>query len=246
MIHYHGGPITPSTCAIRAWTSRHAFISFAAPHQIGLAAQVCQSFALDNGAFTFWKQGAPVDWRSFYDWLTNWIYHPGFDFAVVPDVIDGTEDENDELLDQWPFEKHHGAAVWHINESIDRLIRLAKSWNRVCIGSSGEFDVTKPEAFLQRAYEAISAICNDIGQPMVKLHGLRCLNPEIFSNLPLASADSTMVARNIGIDNAWKGTYQPKSKETRTSILVERIETHNGACRLGDRPHQLSFWSQVA
>lgn len=55
MIHYHGGPITPDTCAMKAWKGRHAFISFAHSGQINLAAEYCQSFALDNGAFTAWK-----------------------------------------------------------------------------------------------------------------------------------------------------------------------------------------------
>lgn len=246
MIHYHGGPITPDTCALKAWAGRHAFISFAVPQQIGLAARVCQSFALDNGAFTFWQQGKAVAWPDYYQWVDAWRFHPGFDFAVVPDVIDGSEAENDALLTEWPYPRHQAAAVWHINESIDRLVRLAQEWPRVCIGSSGEFDVTKQEVFLQRAHESIGAICNAEGQPITRLHGLRCLNPELFSRLPLASADSTNVARNIGIDAAWKGTYQPKSKETRTAILVERIEAHNGACRLGERPHQFSLWSDAA
>lgn len=246
MIHYHGGPITPDTCALRAWEGRHAFISYAAPQQITLAASASQSFALDNGAFTFWKQGKVVEWPAFYAWVDEWRTHPGFDFAVVPDVIDGTEDENDALLTEWPFPRHQAAAVWHINESLERLAKLANEWPRVAIGSSGEFDVTKQEAFLHRAHEAILSICNDRRQPITRLHGLRMLNPELFTRLPLASADSTNVARNIGIDSAWKGTYAPKSKETRTSILVERIEGQNGACRLGDRPHQFSLWEQAA
>ena len=58
------------------------------------------------------------------------------------------------------------------------------------------------------------------------------LNPVIFSKLPLSSADSTNVARNIGIDSAWKGTYQPKSKETRAVVLTERIESYNSAAAL--------------
>ena len=48
MIHFHGGPITPDTCALKAWKGRHAFISFANPAQIDLASEVTQSFALDN------------------------------------------------------------------------------------------------------------------------------------------------------------------------------------------------------
>lgn len=64
MIHYHGGPITPDTCALKAWTGRHAFVSFAATQQMALAAKVTQSFALDNGAFTFWKQGVETRWAA--------------------------------------------------------------------------------------------------------------------------------------------------------------------------------------
>lgn len=229
MIHYHGGPITPDPCAIKAWKGRHAFISFAHDVQIGLAAEICQSFALDNGAFSLWKAKKAVDWPAFYKWVQNWKRHPGFDFAVVPDVIDGTEAQNDQLADQWPFERSEGAVVWHVNESTDRLVRLANTWPRVCIGSSGDFDVSTPKAFLSRMSEVLPSICDSDGYPVTKLHGLRMLNPAIFSKLPLASADSTNVARNIGIDKAWRGTYQPHSKETRASILVERIESVNGA-----------------
>lgn len=243
MIHYHGGPITPDTCAMRVWTGRHAFISFAHAGQLGLAASVCQSFALDNGAFTFWKQGHGTQWTDYYDFVSTWMNHPGFDWAVIPDVIDGTEAENDAMLDDWPMPRHLGAAVWHVNESLDRFERLAREWPRVCIGSSGEFDVARPEKFIKRAHEAISRIVDCNGQPTCKLHGLRMLNPKIFTQLPLASADSTNVARNIGIDKAWRGTYQPQSKETRAAVLVERIEAHNGACRLNEyHEQQFSLW----
>ena len=119
--------------------------------------------------------------------------------------------------------------VWHINESIERLRRLSREWPRVCIGSSGEWDVSTPRRFLGRATQAIGAICDGDNRPVCKLHGLRMLNPAIFSKLPLASADSTNVARNIGIDSSWKGTYQPRSKETRAVILTERIESFNSA-----------------
>jgi hypothetical protein len=227
MIHYHGGPITPDTCAIKVWTARHAFVSFAATQQMNLAAEICQSFALDNGAFTFWKRGSGTHWPDYYGWVSCWRNHPGFDFAVVPDVIEGSEDENDQLAAEWPFPRHQGAVVWHINESIERLRRLSREWPRVCIGSSGEWDVSTPQRFLGRATQAIGAICDDDNRPVCKLHGLRMLNPAIFSKLPLASADSTNVARNIGIDSSWKGTYQPRSKETRAVILTERIESFN-------------------
>ncbi len=56
MIHFHGGPITPDTCALKAWKGRHAFISFANRGQLALASEATQSFALDNGAFSFWTK----------------------------------------------------------------------------------------------------------------------------------------------------------------------------------------------
>lgn len=174
MIHYHGGPITPDTAAIRAWRGRHAFISYAHTQQIGLAAEICQSFALDNGAFNFWKAKRPTNWPGFYAFVQHWRRHPGFDFAVVPDVIEGTEAENDALAADWPFARHQGAVVWHINESIDRLVRLAHEWPLVCIGSSGDFDVSSPSRFLSRARLAIGAICDDDGFPVCKLHGSGC------------------------------------------------------------------------
>jgi hypothetical protein len=231
VIHYHGGPITPATCALRAWRARHAFISYFAPRQITLAAEVCQSFALDNGAFSFWKAKCVPQWEGYYEWALQWLQHPGCDFALVPDVIEGTEEENDALAAKWRIPRHQSAVVWHTNESIDRLLRLAQAWPRVCIGSSGQYDVSKPAAFLARMREVLPAILTAEGYPICKLHGLRMLNPTIFSQIPLASADSTNVARNIGIDKAWRGTYQPATKETRTTILVERIEAINGACR---------------
>lgn len=229
MIHYHGGPITPDTCALKVWTARHAFVSFAATQQMALAAQVTQSFALDNGAFSFWKTGQEVRWTDYYEWVGIWRTHPGFDFAVVPDVIEGTEEENDALAAEWPYPRHQGAVVWHINETFERLQRLAREWPRVCIGSSGEWDVNRPKKFLARAIPAVASVCGLDGRPTCKIHGLRMLNPAIFSALPLSSADSTNVARNIGIDSRWRGTYQPKSKETRAVILTERIEAFNSA-----------------
>lgn len=222
MIHYHGGPITPETCAVRAWRGRHAFISYAHPDQITLAASICQSFALDNGAFSLWRAGKPTDWPGYYAWCDRWLRHPACDFAVIPDVIEGTEAENDALLLEWPH-GHRGVPVWHLNESIDRLVRLAATWPRVALGSAEEWDVSRPERCLQRLAHALPAISTD-GMPNVKLHGLRMLNPQIVERTPLASADSTNVARNIKIDKKWNGTYAPATREARTDVLVERIE----------------------
>jgi hypothetical protein len=223
VIHYHGGPITPESCARRAWRQRHAFVSFAHPRQIDLAAAVCQSFALDNGAFSLWKAGKATDWPAYYEWAERWLRHPACDWAVIPDVIEGTEAENDALVREWPL-GFAGVPVWHLNESIERLVRLADDWPRVALGSAAEYDVSRPSACLARLDEALARITDSDGYPVVKLHGLRMLNPAITQRVPLASADSTNVARNIGMDGAWRGGYQPATKEARTDVLIERIE----------------------
>ena len=79
-----------------------------------------------------------------------------------------------------------------------------------------------------RMHRALEAIC-DSGRPRCHLHGLRMLNPSIFARLPLASADSCNIARNIGIDKAWRGTYAPSSKAWRGIVIAGRIEAHQSA-----------------
>lgn len=229
MIPYHGGPITPETAALRVWKGRHAFVSFAAPGQLKIAASVSQSFALDNGAFSFWRAGKPTDWSGYYDWCREWLTHPGCDFAVIPDVIDGDERDNDKLLAVWPFGVARGVPVWHMHESFHRLQCLAVTYPRVAIGSSGAYAEIDTPQWWQRINGAFGAICDENGRPRTRVHGLRMLDPGVFTKLPFASVDSTNVARNIGIDGAWRGTYTPATKETRGQVIAERIEQFNGA-----------------
>ena len=232
MIHYHGLPITPATAARAAISGGHAFVSFRYPDQLGLVLECAQSFAVDNGAFSAWKSGEPVtDWSRYYAWVAELRCYPSFDFAVIPDVIEGGEDENDALVAEWPFGgtakgRSVGAPVWHFHESIERLQRLARDWPRVCLGSSGQYATVGNAKWWNRIAEAINSITTKDGLVITKLHGLRMLNPEVFSRLPLASADSTNIAQNIGIDQAWKGSYTPPSKECRAMVMRERIESN--------------------
>lgn len=105
-------------------------------------------------------------------------------------------------------------------------------WPRVALGSAAEYDVSRPQACLRRLAEALPAICDEDGVPLVKLHGLRMLNGEIVERVPLSSADSTNVARNIKFDQAWTGAYAPATKETRVDVLIERIERSNSPARM--------------
>lgn len=228
MIHYHGLPITPATAAIKAVEAGHAFVSYAHPDQLGIAAEVCQSFAIDNGAFSAWRSGNPItDWSGFYDWAANCKLIPSCDFAVIPDVIDGTEADNDALLNEFPFPVWFGAPVWHLHESYDRLQRLAADYPRVCFGSSGQYASIGTAEWWVRMSGAMRSICDKEGRPLTKIHGLRMLNPEIFKHFPFASADSTNIGRNIGIDKSWKGNYMPPTKEARAMVMRSRIEAHN-------------------
>lgn len=235
MIHYHGTPITPRSVALDLLAGRHACVSYAHPEQLPLAAEVCQSFVLDNGAFSVWRSGhGEVNAELYAEWVRRWERHPGFDWCLVPDVIDGDEDANDAKLAEWlalGVARHASVPVWHLHESIARLERLCRDFPRVALGSSGEWATVGTPAWWDRIGAAMDAICDEQGRPPCKLHGLRMLNPTVFSHLPLASADSTNVARNIGIDSAWRGTYLPASKSDRALILANRIEAHASAAR---------------
>lgn len=229
MIHYHGLPITPATVAAKAIDAGHAFISFAHPEQLSVAIELCQSFAIDNGAFSAWRSGNPItDWSKFYDWALNVKKVPSCDFAVIPDVIDGNEADNDALLRDCPLPTWFGAPVWHLHESLERLEQLANTYVRVCFGSSGEFSTVGTTQWWSRMGQAMRMICDDDGRPMCKLHGLRMLDPAVFTKFPFSSADSTSIGRSVGIDQKWKnGNYQPPTKEMRAAVMRSRIEAHN-------------------
>ena len=232
MIHYHGGPVTPTDAAVKLWTARHACVSFAHPQQVALAFTVAQSVMLDNGAFTEWKKGGEVDAEGYRAWVREWERHPAFDFALIPDAIAGGEQENDDLLTAWrDAGMTHGVPVWHLHESLDRLDRLATDFPRIALGSSGAFAEVGNGPWWERMAEAMGVVCDEQGRPMTRLHGLRMLSPTVFSHIPLASADSTNIARNIGIDKSWKGPYRPVSDWMRALVLAERIETHATSAR---------------
>lgn len=234
MTPYYGLPITSPNdgAAVEVLNNAHGFLSYKSPGQLNLCAELCKSFAIDNGAFSAWSQGNPTkDWSPFYEWAGNCKLLPNCDFAVIPDVIDGSEEDNDALLAEWPHGKFFGAPVWHMHESLDRLERLSADWPRICLGSSGEYSTVGNQQWKDRITEAMTVICNDEGFPLVKFHGLRMLNPKLFSKIPFSSADSTNIARNIGIDQKWKGTYLPPNKVVRAAILKARTEATKGAKR---------------
>ena len=238
MIRYHGTPFSGGDINHLALQGRHAMVSFAAPYHITTIAEVCQSFCLDNGAYSSWKSGKEYDFDGYRDWADQWSRHPGCDFQIIPDVISGTEQDNDALLSEFP-KSAAWVPVWHLHESIDRLVKLGNEYYRVALGSSGQYEIVGDNRWWNRISEAMSAITDDDGFPICKLHGLRMLDPGVFSYVPFSSADSTNVARNIGLDIRWTGTYVPSTARTRALVIMDRIESH--ACAVKWSGHH---WQQ--
>jgi hypothetical protein len=241
MIHYHGGRHSTQHIAVEIWKRRHALVSFADPGQLPIAAEVAQSFVLDNGAFSVWKQGATVDWERYYAWVDEWMRHPAFDWAVIPDVIEGAEADNDDLIAAWPLPRHVGVPVWHMHESIERLRRLCGSWQRVALGSSGKFSVPGTNRWWQRVTLALDAVCQN-GRPITKLHGLRMLRPSLFEYLPLASADSAGVSRSVRTTH-WGGAYRSASDLVKAMVLVDSYESHQAAALWTGIPEQRDLFA---
>ena len=228
MIHYHGTPCGATRPdVVRFLSGRHALVSFVRPEDLGAALEVCQTVMLDNGAFSAWQSGQPIsDWGEYYAFVRDVMRHPAFDFAVIPDVIDGDEKANDALIAEWSatFARAYvGAPVWHLHESTERLSRLVRDWPRVCLGSSGEFAAVGTDKWWSRMSEAMAVACDRGGRPRCKLHGLRMLDPEVFSRLPLASADSTNAVRNSSSLKRF-GWYVPPTASQRMEVIASRIE----------------------
>ena len=225
---YHGTPVGGSRQDVaRFLMGRQALVPFPRQDDMGVVAEVCRSFVFDNGAFTVWNQGGQLDVPGYIAWCEEWHRHPGFDWALIPDVIDGDEAANDALIADWP--RHiAGAPVWHLHESIDRLVRLGNEWPVVALGSSGQWRTPGTAAWWGRMTEALNGLCDEQGRPPCKLHGLRMLDPTIFTKLPLASADSTNAAVNSGSLDRF-GMYLPPTAAQRAAVIAERIEAHNSA-----------------
>jgi len=201
-------------------------VGFARPEQIGLAAEVSASFALDNGAFSVWKQGLKPDWEGYMDWVHGWSYHPGFDWAIIPDSIDGNESENDALIAKYASD-HINVPVWHLHESPERLGQLVNAWPRVALGSSGKYSDPGSSAWWARITEVAPILFDEHGRPVCKIHGLRMMNASIFSHIPFSSVDSTNIARNHDRESERYGI----SNEVAAQIINSRLEQHAAAAR---------------
>lgn len=190
-IHYHGTPITPAE-ALYQLAGRHFCVSHARPDDVERAHEIGQAIMLDNGAFSAWKRGHQPDWAGYYAWCDRWLDYPTT-WAVVPDVVDAGAQLQDALLREWSH-GDRGAPVWHMDEPLDRLLRLADEWPRVCVGSTDEFrDVLS--APWRRRMDAMWDALAVRHRRLPWIHMLRGMQLA-GRHWPFASLDSTNIAQN--------------------------------------------------
>lgn len=192
MIHYHGTPLTPRKMLMEM-SGRHFCVSFARPDDLEVCLKIGQSIMFDNGAFTAFTKGKTFDQAAYLAWVDEHLAHPHW--AVVPDVIDGDEEQQRQGIRAWPFPKELSAPVWHLGLSIDWLLELADHWPRVAFGSSGQYWEVGSASWRRRMDEAFEALART-RRHLPWIHGMRML-AQCDGPWPLASADSTNVARNF-------------------------------------------------
>lgn len=192
-IHYHGTPLTPRS-ELEKMKGKHFCVSFANPGDADWCMNFGQSVAWDNGRFTEFTQGKPVNDAKLYAWLESRLGHPHW--AVVPDAIGGDVDDNLKLIRQWPFRKDVAAVVWHLDEPIEHLMALVElGFAKICFGSAGIFWQVGSDAWAARVDDAFNALVVTFGD-LPWVHMLRGL-AVCGDRWPFASADSVNVARNF-------------------------------------------------
>lgn len=229
---YHGTPIGgPREAPARFLTGRDALVPFARPDDLPVVMECARSFIADCSSFSYWIAGeGQVDYNAYVAWCLTFHRHPGFEWAIIPDIIDGTEEQNYRWIRDWLRWGHRikGVPVWHLHESLDYLEWLVSHFEIVALGSSGQWSTPGTPAWWCRMEAARPYICDEEGRPRCKLHGLRMLDPAIFTKLPLASADSTNAAVNSGSLSRF-GSYMPPTAAQRAMVIASRIEANNSA-----------------
>ena len=212
MLKYHGTPCSPMSVFYEAFTNRNVLIPFPRPDDMKRAVQVADKIILDNGAFSIWRKGGTPNWDEFYRWVDN--HKANIEFFFIPDVIDGTEEENNNLvIDYFLRKQTKGVPIWHVNESLSRLDMLMIDFDYIAIGSAGDYAQLGTPRWYDKMHEAMGVLCDKHGKPEVKIHMLRCLDPDIFTKFPFHSGDST----NVAMNHNRKG-WEP---------IMERIEAHD-------------------
>lgn len=220
---YHGTPITPnSTIDLIGGNSRSFCVSFYTPYQDKWCDENSLRWFADNGMFSLWQQALKRgdnfasmtdDYIERYiDWCRRWCLEGSgrCEWAVIPDPIGTSTQELDAMLRIWPSElRGFGVPVYHLDEPIDRVLKLLDQYGRVCMGATAEYARIMSPEFAGRMDEVYGAIDGYFGQVMPThfFRGLQLFKPEC--DWPIISADSADRARNhnrlkhLGDDYHW-------------------------------------------
>lgn len=224
LLHYHGTPLTPRA-ELLTMAGEHFCVSYWTPQDIDTCIRIGQSVMLDNGAFSAFTRGVPFDAVGFARWVEQYLGHPHW--AVIPDVIDGTVEQQRGMRTEWPHPKELSAPVWHLGLPIDYLLELVDEYPRVCFGSTAQYWQIKSPAWCARMDEAFNALASR-RRWLPWIHGLRMLDLG-GSEYPLASADSVNVARNF------------KDSGTPPKLMAKRIDARNTPARWAHRGQQMEL-----
>ena len=238
-----GTPVTPKAL-LPSLAGSSFCVSFADPRDLDRVIELVgdqEILLLDNGAFSIWnakRRGSKLaprlrfddfgDYRAaFWTWANEAQDYSPQAIAVIPDVIEGSENENllelswalrgDDALAMFP---ERTMSIWHMNDSLEYLETQARLMNFIGIGSCAEFDVQKKRAAylarLAEASEVIDQVERDHGRrPWV--HLMRGLG--VFGKaFRFESADSTNVAVNHSRHKATHG-------DDRARYLRDRVES---------------------
>jgi len=192
VIHYHGTPITPHSEMLKM-AGKHFCVCFNDARNIDWCISNGQSVMLDNGAFSAFTQGKTTDFKAYEKWLEPYLYPPNW--CVIPDVIDGTVEQQVDLIRSFNhLPDHLIAPVWHMHLDLDWLLEIADQFDRFCFGSSGQYWQVGSESWSRRCDKAWNVLTQKGYKPWV--HMMRGLSLA-GDQWPFASADSTNVARNF-------------------------------------------------
>jgi hypothetical protein len=192
LIHYHGTPLSP-----RSELFKLAGKCFCVPFSDGRDAATClsigQSVMFDNGAFSAFTKGRAFDVAGYTAWVEQMIGHPHW--AVAPDVIDGTVEQQQAMLEQWTIPPELSAPVWHLGLPLDYLLELADEWPRICFGSTAQYWQVGSDIWAKRVDHAF----NELAKRHRHLPHIHMLRGMALSGdqWPFASVDSVNVARNF-------------------------------------------------
>jgi hypothetical protein len=162
---------------------------------------------VDNGAFSAWEAGVNTMTDESYlegyaAWANDILDRCPQAVAVLPDVIDGTEQDNAQLIAETTMlfdDTDRVMPIWHMHESIGYLLHLCEGFGYVGIGSSGDYASGKGAKWQARMREVFAAIdawevASEGCYVRPRIHMMRSqAQAHLF---PFDSADSTNVAVN--------------------------------------------------